>query len=124
MTNQLSTRISKLFKKYFKNLKQFFNPNKFTIYETEVGVKYKHGRYNSNRFNTYIDAVLPFTDVCSSFDCLILNPDFLRNKFTLCGIPITMSPHFRLMEEIETRDLTPESEYISRCRKNYECRTS
>ena len=94
-----------------------FNQNKFAVFETEVGVKYKHGTYNSVKFNDYITTILPIIDTCPSFDCLILNPDLLRNKFTLCGIPITMSPHFRLMEEIETGDLTPESEYISRCRK-------
>ena len=103
-----------LFRKYFNKLTK---TSSFTIFETEVGVKYKHGTYNSISFNDNITTILPFIDTCPSFDCLILNPDLLRNKYSLCGTPISMSPHFRLMEDLENGWLTPESEYISRCKK-------
>lgn len=86
------------------------------VFETEVGVKYQLGRFDSIRFRDHVVEEISFgaTDLASSD--LLLGPDYLRNCHTLCGRTILRSPHYALIAEIEEGRLTATSEYMQRCR--------
>ena len=88
---------------------------KFVVYETTKGVKYQFGRFNSDRFNEYFQEEYSFLSTGLTFSNLLFPPDLLRNSYTQCGISLTSSAHFRLMEEIENRSINSTSEYIMRC---------
>ncbi|NIM96334.1 MAG: hypothetical protein GTO18_21765 [Anaerolineales bacterium] len=95
---------------------RYFQAPRLTVFETEVGVKYRFGRFDSNKFVDYVIQEVPFQSLGISFSDLVLPPDLLRDRYTLCGMALPLSPHFQLMEEIDTGTLAMGSEYMSRCK--------
>lgn len=87
---------------------------KASVFETQVGVKYRFIRFNSNRFGEHIIQTVPFLSANISFSDLVMPPDLLKNAYTQCGQPLTQSAHYKLIEEICTETLTLNSEYIVR----------
>jgi hypothetical protein len=57
---------------------------------------------------------IPFTATNLDFSSLVMPPDLLRNRYTLCGNMVLQSPHYRLIEELAHGTLTFDSEYITR----------
>lgn len=90
--------------------------SKLVVFETEIGVKYRFGCFDSDRFSEYVIRELPFTSAGLCLSDLVMPLDLLRNRYTLCGTALPQSAHFRLMEEIENGTLTSDSEYVSRCK--------
>lgn len=88
-----------------------------SVFETEVGVKYRFGRFNSARYVDYVIQEIPFSSSGLRFSDLVFPPDLLRDRYTLCGIGVPQSPHFGLMEDIEKGTPGDECAYMSR-RKN------
>lgn len=84
------------------------------VFQTTVGVKYHFIRFDSNRFSEYVIQTIPFVTADISFSDLVMPPDLLQNRYTLCGQSVTRSPHYRLIEEICMGVLTLDSEYIMR----------
>jgi len=97
-------------------LRRFLSRKRLVVFETGVGVKYRFGRFDSSRFSEYVIQEVPFTSTGLHFSELVIPLDLLRNRYTSCGRALLQSAHFRLMEEIENGTLTPDSEYISRCK--------
>jgi hypothetical protein len=91
-------------------------PGRVFSFETEVGVKCRLGRFNSERFRDYVEYESPFLSISCDFADLLMPADFLRDRFTLCGMSLPESPYVRLMEEIASGALAADSEYVSRCR--------
>ena len=112
----------KLIGPYFAKLQgQLFsipgNRSELKVFETEVGVKYKNGAFNSAHFDRYVIRKISLTSLSVSFSSLLLPPDLLRNQNTLCGVRLPHSPHFHLMAAIESSKSIRESEYLQRCQR-------
>ena len=90
--------------------------SKIFVFETESGVKYELGGFDSDHFGDYAIGEVTFASTGYPWSALVMTPDLLRDRYTLCGRGLPQSPHFRLMEEIESGTLGPDSEYVSRCR--------
>ncbi|MDI6827164.1 MAG: hypothetical protein QME62_01625 [Armatimonadota bacterium] len=90
-------------------------PGKVYALETNVGLKCLFGRFSSDRLNEYVFDEMPFSSTSLELSDLLLSTDFLRDRYTLCGVDLLQSPHFRLMQEMATGTLTHESEYVLRC---------
>jgi hypothetical protein len=87
----------------------------FEVFETDVGIKFRHGRFNSDKFNQFVigeKALVEFPSI--TFSNLLLPPDLLKNKYTLCGRELLQSPHFRLMKAIGDGIFDSENEYVLR----------
>lgn len=85
-----------------------------TVFETSVGVKYQNGRFDSSRFDEYVTHDIPYESAEIRFADLVLPPDLLRNRYTLCGKSILDSPHYHLIDAIARGRLTSEHEYLTR----------
>ena len=92
------------------------SPFGLNIFETSVGVKYKYGRFDSSQFRNCVIRTTRFLSLNITFDDLIMPPDLLRNRYTLCGASILHSPHYKLIKDISVGVLTRDSEYLFRCR--------
>lgn len=86
------------------------------LFQTDVGVKYRSGGFDSKRFSEYVIHDIPFVSAGISFSDLLMPPDLLRDRYTICGQSVLRSPHYHLIEEIVSKTLTPNSEYVARCR--------
>lgn len=97
-----------------RSLARFFSPQEISVFETSVGLKYRHGSFDSRRFEKYVirEAPMPMLDL--GFKDLVLPPDLLRDRYTLCGHSINKSPHFSLMRDISNGQLTETSTYVQR----------
>jgi len=93
---------------------RFGSLSKPAVFETQVGVKYRFIRFDSNRFSEHIIQTVPFLSASISFSDLVMPPDLLKNAYTQCTQPVTQSAHYKLIEEICTETLTSNSEYIAR----------
>lgn len=87
---------------------------RLSVFETGVGVKYRFGRFDSNQFSDFVIQEVSFKSLDLRFSELVMPPDLLRDSYTLCGMALPLSPHFQLMEEIDTGTLEMGSEYIAR----------
>lgn len=108
--------LGKLFRQLGNKIQQhlFKQSSKLQVFETSVGVKYKNGWYDSNRFDDYTVDEIPFLSSGCSFDNLLLPPDLLRNEHTSCGKSILQSPHYSLMSAIESHSSLHDCDYIKR----------
>ena len=98
-------------------IRVLFNVNMtppLSVFETDAGVKYEFGRFDSNHFSRFLIREESFPSVVQSFSELVVNPDLLRNRYALCGTAITETPYFQLMADIDTGVLTPDSDYVRR----------
>lgn len=93
-----------------------YNPNFVYSFQTGVGVKCRLGRFDSRRLDDFVEAECPFESTKLKFSDLLMPADLLRNRYTICGVSLMQSPHYRLMEDISSGNLTSESEYVRRCR--------
>lgn len=82
------------------------------VFETEVGVKYRNGSFNSKQFSELVESEGFLSDYKIQFSDLILTPDLLLNRHTFGVSEIAKSPHFRLMQEIVSDTLSETSEYV------------
>ena len=90
---------------------------KLAVYETSVGLKYRGAHFDSRLFAEHVVDALPLSDCPGGLSRLLMPPDLLRNQFTMCGTPVTESPHFGLMQAIESGTLTESVDYVRRMRK-------
>ena len=98
-----------------KNRFPFFPQKKrlFEIYETDVGIKYVNGTFNSDQFDTYPTCKkVCLSDLSDPGSSLVCPPDLLKNSYTWSGVSILESPHFELMEEMKTGRLSPSNKYL------------
>jgi len=105
--------ITRLLQKFFRD---FIYSSKLQVFQTDTGIKYRFGSYDSNRFGEYVIQDIPFVSANIIFPNLIMGADLLQNRYTLCGRSVLQSPHYRLIEEIVTGTLTADSEYVARSR--------
>jgi hypothetical protein len=83
------------------------------VVETRHGLK-GLPMYDSADLEAFVVETRPFAEMNCSFEDFVICPDFLRNDFTLVGLPITESPHYSLIEAIaEGADLA-KTEYVVR----------
>lgn len=73
-----------------------------SLYETDVGVKYRHAYFDSARFSEYIEDEFVLGSLDLPFSDFLMPPDLLRNAYTNCGKSILESPHYQLMNELES----------------------
>ena len=77
------------------------------LYEARVGIKYVLPIYDptfsSNGDLFYLES-----------DELFLDFDALKDKYTLCDIPVNKSPHLGLMMALENKDDIRKTDYINR----------
>ena len=85
------------------------------VYETEVGIKYRYGRFDSDKFNQFLIGEKAFGESSSvTFLNLLLPPDLLKNQYTLCGKALLYSPHLQFMKAMGDGVSDMENEYVLR----------
>ena len=99
-------------------MKRVFRDNAswLNTFETNVGMKYRFGGFDSGKFNQFVEEEFSFESSGLSLHDFVLPPDLLRDKYTSCGHIITESVHLELMKDLAQNELTRDSNYISRAR--------
>ena len=97
-------------------LRDFSYVVKPRLFQTAVGVKYRSIGFDSKRFEEYVIRDMPFAASGISFSDLLMPPDLLRNRYTVCGQSVFQSPHYHLIEQIVAGKLKPDSDYLNRRR--------
>lgn len=77
------------------------------LYESRVGIKYIMPIY-APTFKLGNDIF--YKDACDLF----LDFDALKDRYTLCDIPVTESPHFFLMKALQNGDNLQNTDYVKR----------
>ncbi|MDH7482327.1 MAG: hypothetical protein QHH26_10200 [Armatimonadota bacterium] len=102
-----------------KIAERFYNlcrPGRICVFETEAGLKCLFGRFSSNRLDEYVEDEMPLKSAFVDSSDLLLSADFLRDRYTLCGVSLLQSPHFSLMQQMASGTLTQDSDYVLRCK--------
>lgn len=102
-----------ILKPLLRYMRGFVPQKDLLVFESEVGIKYRYGRFNSHQFSEYVLQDLPFSQANITFADLVMPPDLLRNQHTHCSKPILQSPHYQLIKELAQETLTPNSVYIT-----------
>jgi len=82
--------------------------------ETPYGLKFLGKGLSSNRLDRYVIGTYSFSSLVCRFDEFIINPDFLVDAYSLAGTPITLSPHFLLIDEMIRGGNLLDTEYVYR----------
>lgn len=85
------------------------------VYETSVGLKYRNGSFGGH-FTDWVVEEKTLKELDESLDSFFLPPDLLLDEYTLCGRPITESPHVGLMRWLDEGMIEDKPEYIRRQR--------
>lgn len=84
--------------------------NFFYIFKTSVGIKQLN-------FSRLVNAgKIIGKNIRLSPSVLYLGPDYLKDKYTLLGIPLLESPHYKFMNAIEKNESLEDTEYFMRYR--------
>lgn len=88
---------------------------KHCVFETKVGLKY-FGMIKVSLNNCTLQ-VSDFLSLGCDFNGFVVNPDFLRDEYSLAGTPILESCHYSLVDAIARGKDVLQTEYVKRCKQ-------